>query len=78
MITPDTALSPELELDAGFRAAKDWFFANEDEEGRERAGARAEDGPTSPHSAARSVRKDLLRPGEAADRRKAGRRGRLE
>ena len=29
MVTPDTALSAELELDAGFRAAKDWFFANE-------------------------------------------------
>ena len=41
MVTPDTALSAGSELDAGFKAAKAWFFDNEiDREKREQALAR--------------------------------------
>ena len=41
MVNPETAFSPEDELDAGFRAAQAWFLANEVEmEEREQALAR--------------------------------------
>ena len=78
MITPDTALSPELELDAGFRAAKDWFFANEVEREETSWRSRGRWPDFSAFGGTVLYGKDLLRPGEAADRRKAGRRGRLE